>query len=245
MLLDSQISLIVTNRNYLLIGSFLAYLLEMLVFARIYHRIYKADTKTFFMPAHLHDARRMESLDQLAGRIVSLETRISFLTDLHDALQKGTSQMSQVADGVKAVLPDGRSGLFRWFEPEPNSLGPPPEPAPAFLVVYDRSGLAIAQGFVEGTGEPPTNSKGAIQYITEHLSDLRCTLGAHINRRSQLESGSPAWTAFDFFYFSLITQTTVGYGDILPNCTKIRKLVTMQVMLGLFLLVVIINLSIT
>jgi hypothetical protein len=47
---------------------------------------------------------------------------------------------------------------------------------------------------------------------------------------------------WDFLYFSIITQSTVGYGDILPNRTLIRIFVSLQILWGLVLLVVAINL---
>ncbi|MBT8419372.1 MAG: potassium channel family protein, partial [Gammaproteobacteria bacterium] len=52
------------------------------------------------------------------------------------------------------------------------------------------------------------------------------------------------WSYFDFLYFSTITQTTVGYGDILPNSTTIRMFVMSQALIGLVLFVVVINLSV-
>jgi len=40
---------------------------------------------------------------------------------------------------------------------------------------------------------------------------------------------------FDFLYFSIITATTTGYGDILPNTSLIRMLVSAEVLLNLIL----------
>lgn len=40
---------------------------------------------------------------------------------------------------------------------------------------------------------------------------------------------------FDFLYFSIITATTTGYGDILPNNSLIRMLVSAEVLLNLIL----------
>jgi hypothetical protein len=37
----------------------------------------------------------------------------------------------------------------------------------------------------------------------------------------------------DFLYFSTITQSTVGYGDILPNSTSVRGVVMFQCILSL------------
>lgn len=49
------------------------------------------------------------------------------------------------------------------------------------------------------------------------------------------------WSFRDFLYFSIVTQTTLGYGDILPNSSTVRTIVAIQVLLGLALFVVIIN----
>ena len=45
----------------------------------------------------------------------------------------------------------------------------------------------------------------------------------------------------DFIYFSFITMTTLGYGDIVPNSTFVRGLVILEAMFGIFLLVVVVN----
>jgi uncharacterized membrane protein len=42
------------------------------------------------------------------------------------------------------------------------------------------------------------------------------------------------WGFIDFLYFSTMTQTTIGYGDILPNSSCIRLLVTIQSFLSVF-----------
>jgi voltage-gated potassium channel len=51
------------------------------------------------------------------------------------------------------------------------------------------------------------------------------------------------WSFSDFLYFSTITQATVGYGDMLPNSTMIRMIVTIQTLLGVLLSVILIAYS--
>jgi len=45
-----------------------------------------------------------------------------------------------------------------------------------------------------------------------------------------------AFSFLDFLYFSFVTVTTLGYGDIVPNSTLVRLLVVMQIIIGLLLI---------
>jgi hypothetical protein len=64
------------------------------------------------------------------------------------------------------------------------------------------------------------------------------------NRIERFKAGSPdVWSFWDFFYFSAITQFTVGYGDILPNATSVRLVVVLQTFVAALLLVVVLNLT--
>jgi uncharacterized membrane protein len=51
--------------------------------------------------------------------------------------------------------------------------------------------------------------------------------------------------ALAFLYFSVITQGTVGYGDMIPNSTLVRTIVVAQVLSSYFILIVLVNLVIT
>jgi hypothetical protein len=46
-------------------------------------------------------------------------------------------------------------------------------------------------------------------------------------------AGRPQWEFFDFCYFSTITLTTLGYGDIVPNSRWARMLVMCQAFFGI------------
>ena len=64
------------------------------------------------------------------------------------------------------------------------------------------------------------------------------------NSIEAFKTGAPdVWSFWDFFYFSAITQFTVGYGDILPNATSVRLVVVLQTFVAALLLVVVLNLT--
>ncbi len=58
---------------------------------------------------------------------------------------------------------------------------------------------------------------------------------SHIGCFSLPDDISISPSIIDFIYFSFVTVTTVGYGDIVPQHTFVRALVLFQVLFGLYL----------
>ncbi|WP_432666786.1 potassium channel family protein [Wukongibacter baidiensis] len=52
----------------------------------------------------------------------------------------------------------------------------------------------------------------------------------------EIEMGKVPYQIMDFLYFSAVTITTLGYGDILPNSTIIRCMVMLQTLSGLIII---------
>ena len=71
-----------------------------------------------------------------------------------------------------------------------------------------------------------------IHAVSEQLDDDISLISSNIDRLTSTEP----WSYWDFLYFSTITQTTVGYGDMLPNTTYVRMLVIAQVLIGVILI---------
>lgn len=79
-----------------------------------------------------------------------------------------------------------------------------------------------------------TSHADSVQWLTHRIDRLshqirETTQRFHYFRRRQLQF-------LDFLYFSVITATTTGFGDIVPNSTTVRFLVSLQVIcsLGLY-----------
>jgi uncharacterized membrane protein len=76
-----------------------------------------------------------------------------------------------------------------------------------------------------------------IDYVNERIRESKSAIQHYTRRIESITTREPeVWELADFLYFSLITQTTVGYGDILPNNRTVRILITFQLLISLFLI---------
>jgi voltage-gated potassium channel len=64
-------------------------------------------------------------------------------------------------------------------------------------------------------------------------SPLLLSLAAAIALLGQVAGKNEGWSRFDSFYWSFITATTVGYGDIRPTQRKSRFIAIVIALLGL------------
>lgn len=55
-----------------------------------------------------------------------------------------------------------------------------------------------------------------------------------VGRLRSLVSAKPEWKLIDFIYFSAVTLTTLGYGDIVPNSSMARGVVLANCVVGVF-----------
>jgi hypothetical protein len=110
------------------------------------------------------------------------------------------------------------------------------------LSIYDPSGkLLIGWNLGDNYSLPETSEK-FVKLLDKIDSDYSKKITDELDAATAPEALIRPWSYWDFVYFSTITQSTVGYGDILPNSTSVRMVVVMQVLVGYALLIVILNL---
>lgn len=100
-------------------------------------------------------------------------------------------------------------------------------------------------GPVEGrsTYHVPDTSAGWKALISNLVEDVKEDIDATRKRLERISATLPdVWFFWDFLYFSTIVQTTVGFGDILPNSTVVRLVSVFRVLLGDAALIYILNL---
>jgi hypothetical protein len=87
-----------------------------------------------------------------------------------------------------------------------------------------------------------SDRKSVIDLLENEYDKLAASHHEVTTKLSTINSKYPdVWSFYDFLYFSTITQGTVGYGDIIPNSTLVRSLVTVQILTSYLVLVVLIN----
>jgi len=74
------------------------------------------------------------------------------------------------------------------------------------------------------------------QALNRLISKSYSLLDNKIHLFKGLESENVNYQAIDFLYFSAVTITTLGFGDILPNSTIVRFVVMIETLLGLLII---------
>jgi len=75
-----------------------------------------------------------------------------------------------------------------------------------------------------------------LHIINNILSSSVNYIGEEYEFLKQVEDENLNYSYWDFLYFSVVTATTLGYGDILPNVTYVRVIVAIQTIVGVILI---------
>ena len=86
--------------------------------------------------------------------------------------------------------------------------------------------------FISNYNEPPILSLSGLETI---LSTSMVFLDSNIHILKKIVNDS-AYNYIDFLYFSTVTITTLGYGDILPNSSLVRQCVMLETVIGLLIM---------
>lgn len=78
------------------------------------------------------------------------------------------------------------------------------------------------------------DKENLINYIDIIIDKLKVCQQVQFDNMNELLLNNADLGFFDFFYFSTISITTTGYGDITPNSRIVRIIVTIQTLFGIF-----------
>jgi hypothetical protein len=223
-----------------LLHCFEAYVGSIVAFGVLYHRLYlRVPTRFLFAQdvaksqrAYVREART-EALSRATFARVTLSELLPLLGSSAASITGGFYRVATLAP------PDG--GSLRLVA----LTGPPAGGIRGVVFSYrDSDGKEHDFGTIDGE-VPPRNTEEFDALLRSRITQFEREEAELQRFLEGLEtSASQIWGLFDFLYFSTITQTTVGYGDILPNSSLIRVIVVAQILVGYVVLVVVLNVAI-
>jgi len=222
-----------------LVHCFEAYLGSIAVFGVLYHRLYLRVPTRFLFAQDIANSQKAYVRDARTRALFQASFARSTLIELLPLVESDAASITGGFYRVATInLADG--GLLKLVA----LTGPPAGGIRGVVFTYrDSDGKEHDFGTIDGEA-PPHDMREFDALLRNMISRLERQEDDHRRFLEGLETAaSQIWSLFDFLYFSTITQTTVGYGDILPNSTLIRSIVIAQILIGYAVLIVVLNIA--
>lgn len=224
---------VLQNHNLWIAACFAAYLGIIIVFATIYYSLYRSQPHRFLFVARVQETQLSTYTINTKRRIQSLAAEIEALAEIQDRIDKGANPQDLATQGIGGILPSGCQ--FALYLPQRAEWESVKQPT---IELSDPDGHELSRVPLVA----PWWGKRWDEVFLKRRYRNESNIALLEKRLHALQTDSfDIWSYWDFLYFSAICQTTVGFGDILPNATKVRLLVVSQVLLGYALLVVLLN----
>jgi hypothetical protein len=222
---------------------FFLYVVSLFIFAGLYQAIYKHNPRSFAFNSEILSAQRPVLQAVSKQEVAALHEQVDALYQLLSAIDDGTAVLKSTAVATQVTVPPGVRYQFAERAVQVSSRGAR-EPVRE-LAIFSPNGNLIGLSKMSFERSLPHSLEGCREIAIKLIGERDRLAEEQLLRMEALIDYSVGpWRYWDFLYFSAISQTTVGYGDILPNSTLIRMLVVLQVLLGYGLLVVVLNIVI-
>jgi hypothetical protein len=215
-----------------------AYLCKIIFFAALHFSIFTLVPASYVFS---NDVIRTRSALDLSTANAELDENAMVRAVVRPLLQRPKDVFRGLRDrGSYRLAPDA------GIEDRSTTIGMPPG---GFEIVHDlyitskkraaclscsgRPGAMAEAAFGVLYRDNPRAFRLALEQLSAALDKEAADLSARV---SDLKALRPTWTNLDFIYFSTTTETTVGYGDIIPTSPASRMAVMFQVTSGLFFL---------
>jgi hypothetical protein len=227
------------RKNALLLFGFALYLILMIGFAYVYYAIYQLDRYAFLFARDIQISQNKLFSTEASLRTTEITHKEEAIRQAvtHLRIQTGKEQNAKqrysiaLSDGMCLVLGHGSAVAF------PGSAS-----VWRTLSVEDANSHNILSWNPGGDRFWPRDRTSIIHALEAEANRLAAERSTIHSRLLSINTDRPdVWSFSDFLYFSVITQGTVGYGDIVPNTTSVRLVVVLQIVAGYMVLVVLIN----
>lgn len=240
--MQRNLDALLQHRNIKLILLFLIFIAVQFIFAAIYFRLYRRRRENFTFNSDILKNQSDTVRISTERDLIQICESIKVLQEVKEELDRGVHPVVGRSD-ASFDLPSGRKCVIEFlvgpYGPGGNQLRITGKDGQLLLRVS-----AIKPGWLGLlTSLYPIETAAEWQSLIPHLRrELESKQQEQTRRLNSISTALPdVWSYWDFFYFSTILQTTVGLGDILPNSTTIRMIVTAQILIGYALLIVVLN----
>jgi Ion channel len=218
----------------------------MPIIAVRYYQLYQHDRRTFAFSSDIARVQLTATESETQEQLAKLNSELASLRELQWELRP--MQAAPVLDSTglftltSTVTGSNASFTVSW----PKARGGPKAEPPQSTTLLVKRLDGTRQSTIAGSPDYrlPETLDAYRELSKTWISDWEDREQELQNRIEIFKTVSPdIWSFWDFFYFSAITQFTVGYGDILPNATSVRLVVVLQTFVAALLLVVVLNLT--
>ncbi|HEU4434685.1 MAG TPA: potassium channel family protein [Pyrinomonadaceae bacterium] len=234
-----------TNRNNYLLILFVVYVLLIPCFAGVYAGLYSADPRRFAFNQDIARAQQQIVKASTQQEIEHGKRLVEQLRHLSTYLAESKTPNLQFPKWLESYRIKIYADQFH-YECTARMIGSTPEAGPQaipILIIRTTNGQEIETFDLPGGLQCPAGLEEAKPFSINLVGAFEQDLAQTQRRFESLADEYPeVWSYWDFVYFSTVTQTTVGYGDIVPNSTSVRAIVVVQLIMGTGLLVVGLNL---
>jgi hypothetical protein len=248
------------SRNQQLILLLFIYVFSIFAFAAFYMLHYRRDPECFAFVSGLTQVRTREAVQEAEDDLCQDRTVFGSERELRDSLAAGSPIFaSERGDAL------GRLETAGWsYRLETTRVQDTKDDFHETIFVriearahdsnsnWSREILGVSRHLNIGTDPDDPLLQGLERHdgkVLLHLVEARLVPEAQqrvaqdsLKLRELVGHARAPWSYWDFVYFSTVTQTTVGFGDILPNSTGVRMLVVVQVLVGVALIGIFVNL---
>jgi Ion channel len=233
--MNACLSHALTVRNIALVEVFGVFVGLLFVFGFIYYSLYRRRRSHFAFNSDILATRRTNFKDHCADQIPRVDLQIDRLRELLRFFDSDKTASKKVDKGVKLSSgTDYKIGSVTYYFAHGAATS-------FYLEILDQGKTigVFPVGPVQSLMWEFGSGKRVVANFLKRTERNRLDLLTRLGTTS--EAWPDIWSYLDFVYFATISQTTIGYGDILPNSTTVRVLVITQVLIAYALLIVVLN----